>query len=43
MAEISLEWPGKVVVGLEQCWWSRNKSWLSEVVREALTGSGSLE
>ena len=40
MAGINLEWSGKVVVGLEQCWWSWIKSWLSGVVREALTGPG---
>ena len=38
-----MEWPGKVVVGLEQCWtvrWSMSKSWFSAVVWEALTDPG---
>ena len=30
----------KVMVGLEQCWWFRSKSWFSAVVWEALTGPG---
>ena len=38
---ISLDWPGKVVVGLEQCWWSWRISGLVRVVWESYTGPGS--
>ena len=39
-ARISLEWSGKFVVGLEQCWWSWRMSWLFGVIWETLTGPG---
>ena len=30
MAGIGTEWPGKFVIGLEQCWCSCRMSWLFE-------------
>ena len=36
---ISLDWPGKVVVSLEQCWWSWRISWLLRVIWGSYTGS----
>ena len=38
-AGISFDCPGKVVVGLEQYWWSWRISWLLRVIWESYTGS----